>query len=470
MQSLVVVILATGIFFLGAARGQSVCGTGTGPEITVTNLQQNEAVGYELLLVKGAVISNVDKVTVSLDAPLVNLNDASPYIEPRTREWPAGGGAFKALLRLTKGRNRIYITAPGHRVRCLDINYSPNPLPNRIRMVYLLAKDTDVGTGVFPVAPGDASDLESAKKRMGFGAMLMETAMAELLHEAGMQRRAVSFKRDATGQVEVTVFHSAFTNEELSKKTADELWDLFHDELGDALQDGRTKFMAMIGTFGGGALGGSSMAMFGTHTLYSWAQNLDELIPCFTDNRKPGDFQLEDDSGFRNSFWANYSTTIGATLHELGHALGLPNTNDSDDVMERGFDRFNRIFMVQENGSLITNQAIRYAPLSAGLLMQSPFVLAPAPVAIASKAARAELSLESDGRTLVLTLPAAGEVSLDLHRVDGTKAASVVSGRLARGRHVLDLPPVAPGIYFCVARTEAGKRTATLRIAPRLAP
>ena len=34
------------------------------------------------------------------------------------------------------------------------------------------------------------------------------------------------------------------------------------------------------------------------------------------------------DSIFRHTYWGAASTTIGATLHEMGHTFGLPHTND----------------------------------------------------------------------------------------------------------------------------------------------
>jgi len=71
--------------------------------------------------------------------------------------------------------------------------------------------------------------------------------------------------------------------------------------------------------------------------------------------------------------WANFATTLGATLHEIGHCFGLPHTTHghfssflSDlyfvelkkanhdllpkSIMLRGFDNFNRWAMITEPG------------------------------------------------------------------------------------------------------------------------
>ncbi|MDB5048378.1 MAG: hypothetical protein JWO30_1449 [Fibrobacteres bacterium] len=453
-------LLTLGLAAMGPVHAQSGCGEGAGPEISVTNLSRNETVGYELLLIKGDLAVTAEKVYLDLDGIPPGF-PGSPSVEPDesaaakpVREWPAGGGHFKALVQLAKGPNHIVLSAEGHRTTCLDVNYSPNPSRNTIRLVFVLSKDGMEGPGVIPAAPGDISDLISAKKRLAFGALLMETAMAELLHDAGRPRRTVSFKRDSRGHVEVTVFHSARSEDSLRAKTADQLWEVFHRELDSAYQDGRTKFLSMLGGFGSGALGGGNQAMFGTATLYSWAQGLDELTSRFSDPRKPGDFNLVDESAFRNSFWSNYSTGIGATLHELGHALGLPHSGDGDDIMERGFDRFNRIFMIREDDQLITDQAAHYGPSSADLLLNNAWVLPAAPAGLAAREARVDYRLGRAGNRLALSMPGPGTVSLELYSPSGAKAATVFRGVLARGEHFFALPRLAPGIYFCAARAD----------------
>ena len=70
------------------------------------------------------------------------------------REWPAGSGRFKAIVHLRLGPNRIFVSARGHAVTCPDSNYSPNPVPNPVRLVFVLAKDGLEGPGVIPAAPG----------------------------------------------------------------------------------------------------------------------------------------------------------------------------------------------------------------------------------------------------------------------------------------------------------------------------
>lgn len=46
----------------------------------------------------------------------------------------------------------------------------------------------------------------------------------------------------------------------------------------------------------------------------------------------------------RGSYWANYSTTLGAAIHELGHCFDLAHTPHG--IMARGHDDMNHFFTV----------------------------------------------------------------------------------------------------------------------------
>lgn len=46
----------------------------------------------------------------------------------------------------------------------------------------------------------------------------------------------------------------------------------------------------------------------------------------------------------RHTYWANYSTGLGAALHELGHTFDLSHT--STGIMSRGFDNMHKVFVL----------------------------------------------------------------------------------------------------------------------------
>jgi len=47
---------------------------------------------------------------------------------------------------------------------------------------------------------------------------------------------------------------------------------------------------------------------------------------------------------FREFYWANYATGLGAALHELGHTFDL--AHSPTGIMSRGFDDIHRFFTV----------------------------------------------------------------------------------------------------------------------------
>lgn len=49
----------------------------------------------------------------------------------------------------------------------------------------------------------------------------------------------------------------------------------------------------------------------------------------------------------RGTFWANYSTTLGAALHELGHCFDLMHMPEG--IMARGFDDMNRFALAMQS-------------------------------------------------------------------------------------------------------------------------
>jgi hypothetical protein len=51
----------------------------------------------------------------------------------------------------------------------------------------------------------------------------------------------------------------------------------------------------------------------------------------------------------RETYWGNYATGLGASLHELGHTFDLAHTPTG--IMARGFDDIHRVFTVQRSKS-----------------------------------------------------------------------------------------------------------------------
>jgi hypothetical protein len=96
------------------------------------------------------------------------------------------------------------------------------------------------------------------------------------------------------------------------------------------------------------ALGGGDTAFFGGSNLYSYPTKLADIQRAFMDATPIETDSFSSDSAGRHTFWANASTSIGATLHELGHGFDLPHSRDGFDIMTRGFDFFSRFWVLRE--------------------------------------------------------------------------------------------------------------------------
>ncbi|CAB4040097.1 Hypothetical predicted protein, partial [Paramuricea clavata] len=92
------------------------------------------------------------------------------------------------------------------------------------------------------------------------------------------------------------------------------------------------------------ALGGGQLGLFGTAGLHTWAGEVGELVNCFTDSKEIDKKKLFDDSAGRGTYWANYSTTLGAALHELGHCFDLMHMPEG--IMARGFDDMHKFVLM----------------------------------------------------------------------------------------------------------------------------
>ncbi|KLU84528.1 metallopeptidase [Magnaporthiopsis poae ATCC 64411] len=96
----------------------------------------------------------------------------------------------------------------------------------------------------------------------------------------------------------------------------------------------------------GGGDGQTNVALFGSHSLWSYPTCLEEVEACFTDCNPTDSKLVANDCREAGSSWEACNIGIGAHLHEVGHLFGLPHRPSG--VMARDYVRLHRSFVSRE--------------------------------------------------------------------------------------------------------------------------
>jgi Putative peptidase family len=342
--------------------------------IRVTNYRDGDTVRFPVPLLRGE-LGKDDSIAVE---------NAS-----RTPAYRAEGlvheGRFKILCELAPGTNRIRLKSKTAEA-ILVLNYAPQTNPYFVRAIYMTDKsgNTDYQTP-------RADDPQNCQAKIATAMTLMQTFTAERMHELGFGRQTFNLERDAAGQVKVHVVKGAKDAEEYYKLD-DQLWYLrVSGELAkefptrmakNVVIAAYTRFDPKTGKMlGHTALGGGGQGLFGSGDLFTWPDRIETAQAGFMNTTPIDPKAIMSDSIGRHTYWGAASTTIGATLHEMGHAFGLPHTTDRLDIMTRGFDRFNRAFTFVDPPSAANKKSIvftetdvaAFMPVSAAHLVTSPW-------------------------------------------------------------------------------------------------
>jgi len=347
-------LAASLLSLLAACGGSSGDGTPAQPKpepakpsaIQISNFSDGETIRYSLPIINGRVNADVKSITINTaeKAYVADVVD----------------GNFKALIPLRNGLNDISFSAGGQSSR-LSINYLAADNPRKVRMMYAIAADDD---GSFVAEAGMPNTMEDARKRIVLQALLMQSATAEMLYKATKQRITYALLEDGNGKPTVTTLRLPLTRAQLYAKTDNEIYSVIAKSLQDANMYDKVKSMVIMGFssyknekfLAHAALGGDNLGIFGGLHLYACPDSLDQLAASFANAKIIDRKFLPDDSGGRETYWAQCATGMGASLHELGHTFGLDHTPTG--IMSRGFDNFNRLFTLREPGfaALLTTQ------------------------------------------------------------------------------------------------------------------
>ncbi|KAG1708163.1 hypothetical protein DVH05_024845 [Phytophthora capsici] len=320
------------------------------PDIVVDNLQEDEVLSYPLILLEGHISNLQSNGNLFLNA---HLDDV------RSSLWPISPtGHFKAFVLLPspgKFAITLQLDAISHRIFCIE--YRPSVTRYVVKFHYQICSDARDG---FDAPPGVDNSNAAAIAKVRFNALILQTATAELIHAAGLPRQTFAIQLAPDGLPQVNLLRCSFTNAHARSMDGQELIKFVREDIEAAGLDNHPevefKHAVVLGCSryntqtrkaeGHTALGGGKVGVFGSCGLHAWPSHLGEISSCCLDNKRIDQRYLLDDSCYRGTFWANFSTGLGAMLHEIGHTFGLGHSTSG--IMARGFDDMNRLLCVYE--------------------------------------------------------------------------------------------------------------------------
>ena len=224
-----------------------------------------------------------------------------------------------------------------------------------VRVLYVICSDDE---GEFQSPDLSNNNCSSALKRISFNVKLLQTFISEILYKKfGVHKTFNFFKNNCD---EVCEYYKCGLNlrQALNMKSKDLFLFLANEIVSrNDVFDRNCKYLAILSftrfepprtddnsndifenTKGFCALGAEWLAVYGSASLYTWPESLEDLIRCCKDETLVDEKRFINDTAFRNTYWAAYSTSIGSLLHEFSHVLDLG--HNQTGIMARGFDDF----------------------------------------------------------------------------------------------------------------------------------
>jgi hypothetical protein len=347
--------------------------------IQVQNHQPDSVVRYSVVLLRGTM-------PVESGTSLTIVNEQAPA-SAKPVQALTDKGRFKALVELSEGKNTIRLEHVSAPTTELVLHYKPQTNPHYVRLIWM----TDQ-SGETEFAAPDETVTQDYENRLRTAALLMQTFTAERMKDLGYGPRTFALEHDENGQVIVHTWKGNEDKQDYYAQADNNRWwprvrRWINEEHPDPLaknvvlaaytrKDPRTGKM-----LGHTALGGANLGLFGSASVFSWPRDIQSAMEVFQDDSPVDATRVHDDSAFRGRIWALASTTIGATLHETGHAMGLPHCTDNMGIMTRGFDHFHRVFTFADPPSNQNKQTRKFSPqqeayfspVSASFLRWSPW-------------------------------------------------------------------------------------------------
>jgi hypothetical protein len=400
--------------------------------VEVVNVAAGETLRYPAALLVGHADAGERVVVANADNPRPDGRNTAPVVDQR----------FKVLVELRPGANHLSLFAGGES-RDLELDYRPSTSPFKVTLVYLTGRE--LATAYPSQIDNDPQDYRA---KLRTAARLMQTFTGEVMRDEGHGRQTFALECDA--EDDPIVHTLAYPDSAAAMRARDpgDQWQRTYQFLSKRLDFTHMKVLCMNAfiaydplrhiAVGHTALGGGAQAVFSSNPLCAWPSSLRDVERAFGDPTPVDATRLADDTAYRSTLWALASTGIGAWLHELGHAFGLPHSPDPRCIMStrRGFDWFARTFVLTEpphtpGGSPVRfneQQTAHWDPLFAERLSVSPWFQPDGPTPLVAPAP--SLAVDWDTGCFRAGAPAGvAYLQVEGARARGSLPAEQVAGR-----------------------------------------
>ncbi len=340
----------------------------SGLALEITNHKTGSTVRYPVVLLRGTCEGELNVMEGKLNAV-------------RSAE------KFKVLVPLKLGKNQISLRDDSG-VRTFELTYEPQKNLYYVRIIWL----TDSSGDTSYATPSDDIP-QNYEGRLRTAAQLMQTFTAERMGDLGLGKKTFRLERNPEDhEVVIHTWKGPLSIEEYyALGDTGKYWSAVYQWINKEHPDPFAKNIVLAAFTrkdpqtgkmkGHTALGGGNLGLFGSASIFTWPEELNQTHEAFSNPTFVDPSRVHNDGAGSDTYWGVASTTIGATLHEMGHTFGLPHCTDGFGIMTRGFDHFHRVFAFNDPPSrrnlrrkaFAPDQEAYFAPVSATFLQWSPW-------------------------------------------------------------------------------------------------
>jgi hypothetical protein len=348
----------------------------------ITNVADKETVYQRILLING----RAGQVDQKFESTVSVVSHGFPTVH-----WPCVNSHFKALVHLTPGPNTISFVFNGpngqRHTTHFHVTYITLTQNKPMYLVIMLAADSPATFDV-PPEKNQENTLDVAIEKFRMCAYMWQAFMSEQFYRNGMGRRALRLDEryipdTISAQDKGALRQTAYVHVIRSRRTLKEWRDIRRAQQSpdreDDFQDLYSLFIEGLQQYGapfdkpctvaglmldshwdvkakvtrahaalGGRAGDLALGIFGSHLTHAWPRNMEDIVPAFMNTTETDTRYVANDANESGQWWKAANIGMGAMLHEVGHAHTL--THTATGVMSRGYNNWNRTFMVKEPG------------------------------------------------------------------------------------------------------------------------